>query len=86
MRIRKSYAHRIEGRNMCGLALVDRGDELAILHEKFAIQEDILRKGQTSIQERTDRIHCLDLEIAELRRRIEVRKGPSMSQVLVDQA
>ncbi len=38
IRLRQAYADAVEHRNMTGIQLIDRNDELCILHEKFNIQ------------------------------------------------
>ena len=38
LRLKKQYEVVIEGRNYTGIMLIDRNDELCILHEKHNIQ------------------------------------------------
>ena len=45
IRLRKDYARAVEGRNRTGIQLIDRNDELCILHEKSNIFEGLLQRG-----------------------------------------
>lgn len=57
---------------MVGLQLIDRNDELGLLQEKKKILVNILNQGDQALQARNEEIRCLELQLSELSRRLEV--------------
>jgi chromosome segregation ATPase len=66
------YEMACESRNMMGINLIDRNDELCILYEKANIQDSILKKGENSIHQKEEEIRMLNLELNERQRQILV--------------
>ncbi len=65
LRIQKMYIELVDQRNITGVRLIDRGDELSIIQEKAKIQESIVANGKKAIVKRVDQIRQLHREIAE---------------------
>eukprot|EP00899_Mesostigma_viride_P008456 jgi/Mesvir1/17611/Mv08838-RA.1 len=74
LRTRKEYEMLVEARNMTGITLIDRNDELCILYEKANVQEEVLKNGEMELAKREDEIRLIKLEIAEVQREIEVTR------------
>ena len=73
--LKQKYEIVCESRNYTGIQLIDRNDELCILYEKCNIQETIQKKGESEIRVKEDEIRMLNLELAGVKRQIElVRK------------
>eukprot|EP00775_Hariotina_reticulata_P013164 gene13164-13294_t len=71
----KHYAIAIEARNKTGVMLIDRNDELAVLHEKSHLQEAQVAGGQLELGLRDNEIRVLQLQVAELQRSIHTAKS-----------
>jgi chromosome segregation ATPase len=80
MSLRKDYAHAVDNRNLTGIQLIDRNDELCILYEKHNIQANILRNGDEQLAKLDEEIRAMQRDMAESKRRIEAarRKIPSL--------
>lgn len=78
--LRHKYASALDHRNLTGIQLIDRNDELCILYEKANLQEAVLRQGDESVRRKDAQMKALKREIATLRRKIEIarRKLPSL--------
>ena len=74
LRLKKEYERDVEARNLTGVQLIDRNDELCILYEKHNIQEATLRKGEIQIRQREAEIRMLDIELKEIKRHIELTR------------
>lgn len=48
--LRQQYQQACENRNLTGIQLIDRNDQLCILYEKSNIQENILRSTEVNIK------------------------------------
>lgn len=66
LRLKRQYEVAVEDRNYTGIQLIDRNDELCILHEKAHVQRDTLTRGELQLHARTDEVRALDLELARL--------------------
>jgi hypothetical protein len=73
VRLREAYARAVDRRNLTGMQLIDRNDELYVLYEKHDIQEQQLKKGEQQMKERDVEIKELRRQTEELQRKIEVR-------------
>lgn len=71
LELRRDYAAAVDNRNLTGIQLIDRNDELCILYEKSNVQQAVLGKGDAELRHKDEQIRALKLEIAELRRRVE---------------
>ena len=80
MSLRKDYAHAVDNRNLTGIQLIDRNDELCILYEKHNIQGNILKNGDEQLSKLEEEIKNIQRDMAETKRRIEAarRKIPSL--------
>lgn len=80
MSLRKDYAHAVDNRNLTGIQLIDRNDELCILYEKHNIQANILNNGDEQLRKLQEEVTSVQRDIAETKRRIEAarRKIPSL--------
>ncbi|CAG9313059.1 CCDC146 [Blepharisma stoltei] len=70
--LKHKYENVCESRNYTGIQLIDRNDELCILYEKANIQESIQKRGESEIRSKEDEIRMMNLELAEVKRHIEV--------------
>jgi chromosome segregation ATPase len=80
LELRRDYAAAVDNRNLTGIQLIDRNDELCILYEKSNVQQNILAKGDAELRHKDDQIRAYKLEISELRRKVENarRRLPSL--------
>ena len=80
MSLRKDYAHAVDNRNLTGIQLIDRNDELCILYEKHNIQANILKNGDEQLAKLEEELRFVQRDMAETKRRIEAarRKIPSL--------
>ncbi|XXQ39763.1 Cilia- and flagella-associated protein 58 central coiled coil domain-containing protein [Plasmodiophora brassicae] len=82
-RVRQAYARAVESRNRTGIHLVDRNDELCILHEKATIFASMLQSGQRKLAELDDTLRRTRIETDELQRQISAarKQAPSAAEV-----
>ena len=73
--LKQRYEVAVKDRNSVGIHLLDRNDELCILYERLNIQQEVLKKGETALQEREEEIRKLNLVKSELCRQIELQKN-----------
>jgi len=66
--LKQNYERQVELRNMRGLTLIDRNDELCILHEKSNMYEQIMKEGEVELKKREDEARALRLEVKEVQR------------------
>mmetsp|Transcript_45822 Transcript_45822/g.146119 ORF Transcript_45822/g.146119 Transcript_45822/m.146119 type:complete len:925 (-) Transcript_45822:53-2827(-) len=74
LRLKKQYETHVENRNLTGIMLIDRNDELCILYEKLNIQEKVIREGEMKLNERIDEVWHINLAIKDVARSVEVTK------------
>ncbi|XJO72474.1 hypothetical protein BDV3_003585 [Batrachochytrium dendrobatidis] len=72
--IKLRYEQLIKERNMVGVHLLDRNDELCIIYERLNVQVEIMSKGELGLREREDEIRKLALIATELKRKIDLLK------------
>nr|KAJ3418146.1 hypothetical protein HK105_000281 [Polyrhizophydium stewartii] len=72
--IKTRYEQSVKERNMVGVHLLDRNDELCILYERLNVQKEVMSKGEAALLDREDEIRKLSLIVAELRRKVELQK------------
>ena len=72
IRLRKDYARAVEDRNRTGIQLIDRNDELCILHEKANIYDGLLKRGERQLSEYEERTRRIKIEISEIEWNIRV--------------
>jgi hypothetical protein len=71
IRLRTDYAQAVDNRNLTGIQLIDRNDELCILYEKSNIHEGLLKRGNERLKEKDAEVRAIKTEIAERRRQVE---------------
>jgi len=83
LRLKGQYESAVEARNLTGVALIDRNDELCILYEKANLQEATLKKGELAVREKEEAIRMQKLQGAELERQVMVsrKRLPSMPEL-----
>lgn len=74
LEIKGKYEKAVEERNITGVQLIDRNDELCILYERCNQQQEALKKGEVHLQEKEDELRFLRLQCEELRRHYEIAK------------
>lgn len=72
--VKAKYEQSIKDRNLAGIQLLDRNDELCILYERINVQKETADKGTSSLREREEEQRKLELIMAELKRKLEQSK------------
>ncbi len=72
LELRRDFAAAVDSRNLTGMQLIDRNDELCILYEKANLQQSVLNKGEVALKEKEAKMRTIKLEMEELRRKIEL--------------
>lgn len=72
--LKARYEAAVKDRNVMGIHLLDRNDELCILYERLNIQQSVLNNGEKVLREREVEIRKLSLVKSELLRKIELEK------------
>ena len=67
---RKEYDQVINERDILGMQLVRRNDELALLYEKLRVQQSALKNGELSYTSRIDDIRVLRIKLKDLSREL----------------
>ena len=68
--LKRQYEIAVEQRNFTGVELIDRNDELCILHEKNNMLAKIMTRGNSAMTEKEEEIRMANLELAEVQRRL----------------
>lgn len=79
---RKEYDQVINERDILGMQLIRRNDELALLYEKLRVQQSALRAGELQFSARVDDIRILKIKIKDLIREGNLTKG---SGIVIDE-
>lgn len=66
--LKSKYEHSVEERNITGVQLIDRNDELCILYERSNQQQDALRKGELESYKKEENLRLIRLQTEELKR------------------
>ena len=85
LRLKMKYEESVEQRNVTGVQLIDRNDELCILYERSNQQQDALRKGEVESLRKEEELRLIRLQTEEIRRRFLAAKG-RLPQIDKDQA
>ncbi|KAA0151538.1 hypothetical protein FNF27_07110 [Cafeteria roenbergensis] len=67
---RRTAGKLVNERDMVGMQLIRRNDEVALLHEKIDIMESTLKKGAAQYSERLEDMRVLKLKVGDLRRQL----------------
>jgi chromosome segregation ATPase len=78
LQLKSRYEHAVEERNITGVQLIDRNDELCILYERSNQQLETLKKGEMILIKLEENIRLLRLYYEELNRKyiVATRKVP----------
>lgn len=85
LQLKKNYEMCIESRNHTGVMLIDRNDELCILYEKSNIMEQVQRNGEVKLNQLTEHLRVVQLDIREMHRRIDVTRKQTPNVPRLDQ-
>ena len=66
--LKSKYERAVEERNVTGVQLIDRNDELCILYERSNQQQEALRKGEIESIRKEEELRLLRLQAEELKR------------------
>lgn len=78
--MKNRYVNALEMRNAAGVSIIERNDELCILHEKKHLQEDTIEDGARWIFKKHQHIRNLKMSVAELNRKVsDSRALPQLS-------
>jgi hypothetical protein len=72
--LKGKYEKSVEERNITGVQLIDRNDELCILYERSNQQMDALKKGELELMKKDDELRLLRLQTEELKRQYTTAK------------
>lgn len=72
---RRTAGKLVNERDMVGMQLIRRNDEVALLHEKIDIMESTLQKGAAQYRARVEDTRVLNLMIGDLRRELGTAKS-----------
>ncbi|KAJ3312642.1 hypothetical protein HDV04_002784 [Boothiomyces sp. JEL0838] len=72
--LKARYEQSVKDRNMAGVHLLDRNDELCILYERINVKKEIMSKGAAALADRNNEIRKLQLILAESKRQLELQK------------
>jgi hypothetical protein len=71
--LKVDYERAVVSRNLAGVQLIDRNDELCILYEKANIQEQTLKQGEICLQKKDQELRLVKLQVRpQSRERISV--------------
>ena len=87
--LKDEYEGAVEGRNYAGVQLIDRNDELCILYEKAAVNDEALKKGEESLRDGDAASRALRLRREELSRDLRVARAkfpqlPALAQRVLE--
>ncbi|KAI8922819.1 hypothetical protein BC831DRAFT_248972 [Entophlyctis helioformis] len=79
MTLKLRYEQCIKERNMVGVHLLDRNDELCILYERLNVQKEVMAKGESALVDKEDEIRKLSLMLPSSSAKSSCRSKPSRS-------
>lgn len=74
LELKSKYELAVEERNVTGVQLIDRNDELCILYERSNQQQDTLKKGELEFREKEEEIRMIKLQIENMKRHFEAAR------------
>lgn len=82
IQLKSKYEKAVEDRNINGVQLIDRNDELCILYERSNQQQEALRRGETESIKKEEDLRLAKLQVEELKRRYRaaMRRLPEMEE------
>ena len=72
LELKAKYEFSVEDRNVTGVQLIDRNDELCVLYERANQQQEAMKRGELELLSREEELRMLRLQTEELRRRYMV--------------
>mmetsp|Transcript_15813 Transcript_15813/g.23794 ORF Transcript_15813/g.23794 Transcript_15813/m.23794 type:complete len:931 (-) Transcript_15813:142-2934(-) len=66
--LKSRYERAVEERNVTGVQLIDRNDELCILYERSNQQQEALKKGEIQLRKKEEEVRMTKLQLDELMR------------------
>ncbi|KAJ1422538.1 hypothetical protein B484DRAFT_399035 [Ochromonadaceae sp. CCMP2298] len=69
LHLKGKYEQAVEDRNITGVQLIDRNDELCILYERSNQQQDTMRRGEVESTKKEEELRLVRLQGEELKRR-----------------
>lgn len=84
--IKARYERLTEERNIAGIQLIDRNDELCILYERANYQQTIYREGEQSLLRKIEELRLIRIQVEDLRRHYEVARNrlPHVEEIRQD--
>lgn len=81
--MQKNYEVVMEERNYMGIQLIDRNDELCLLHEKVNAQEIILKKADEAMHRKEQKLYHVELEFKDLERQLknQIKQLPKVAEL-----
>ena len=82
LELKAKYERAVEERNVTGVQLIDRNDELCVLYERSNQQKEALKKGELELVRKEEEFRLLRLQTEELRRHYEIarKRVPELEQ------
>lgn len=74
LELKSKYESAVEERNVTGVQLIDRNDELCILYERSNQQQNTLKGGELDFRTREEDLRMVKLQIEEFKRHVEAAK------------
>lgn len=74
LHLKARYEQNVRDRNMAGVHLLDRNDELCILYERINVQQEIMARGEEALNEKEDELRRFNIILLEFKRKIELEK------------
>jgi chromosome segregation ATPase len=74
LHLKARYEQNVKDRNMAGVHLLDRNDELCILYERINVQQEIMAKGEEALNEKEDDLRRFNILLIEFKRKVELEK------------
>ena len=72
--LKAKYEKAVEERNITGIQLIDRNDELCIIYERSNQQLDAFRKGEIELIKKEEELRMIRLQTENIKRRYAVAK------------
>jgi len=78
--LKGKYESSVESRNYAGIQLIDRNDELCILYEKNAVQEEAVQRGEQRMRELDELLSTIQLQTRDVgdQLRVAIERFPQM--------
>eukprot|EP00597_Dinobryon_sp_UTEXLB2267_P018139 CAMPEP_0201102084 /NCGR_PEP_ID=MMETSP0812-20130820/15649_1 /ASSEMBLY_ACC=CAM_ASM_000668 /TAXON_ID=98059 /ORGANISM="Dinobryon sp., Strain UTEXLB2267" /LENGTH=937 /DNA_ID=CAMNT_0047359413 /DNA_START=1 /DNA_END=2814 /DNA_ORIENTATION=- len=82
LHLKTKYEHSVEQRNVTGVQLIDRNDELCILYERSNQQQEALKRGELESMKKEAELRLVRLQTEELSRQLQAaqKRLPQLEQ------